>query len=448
MMKASLKKALAAVLAFSTLATMAVGCSGSGSSSSASDSTSADSAASEATQSDVTLSMLLPSSNPTDGIKAYCADFEKKTGIKIDIELTASGSELDNIVKSRIASHDLPDILAYNSGSLLQPLNPANNFLDLTNEPFMANLDDEYKKSVTVDGKIYGVPCQEMSAGAVLYNTDIYSQLNLSVPKTWNDFIENCKKIKSAGKTPVLCTAKDSWTTQCLILGDYFNIEKQNPNFAEDYTANKAHFSDTPAALRGFEKLSQLKSLDFMNSDFMSVSYDSGEQLITDGSAAHWFILSQCLGDICKKFPDKANSIDIFPVPSDDANINGFTVWEPTSFYFAKETKNVDAVKKLAEYVTTSEAMTIYSQAEKLYGPVAIKNFEMPSDSLTAVKTLQKAVDAGNDTTALEFKSAVKGPNLMNICVECLTGKSAAECAKEYDEDVKQQAKQLNLAGW
>ncbi|HHV31826.1 MAG TPA: extracellular solute-binding protein [Clostridiales bacterium] len=454
-MKTRFMRIVASTLALATIMTVTAGCSGNSASSGSTGGAAASAAGSSSAastggaKSDVTLNLLWPSSNAVAGINAEVAAFEKKTGIKTNIELTATGSELDNIVKSRIATNDLPDILGYNCGSLLSPLNPENNFLDLTNESFMQNVDDDFKKAVTVNGKQYGIPSQEMSVGCVVYNKKIYKELNLTVPKTWKEFIANCDKIKAAGKTAILGSNKDSWTSQVLILGDYYNIEKANPTFADDYTANKAHYADTPAALRGFEKLAQLKSGGYLNKDYMSVSYSDGEKLITEGSAAHWFILSQCLGDISTKYPDKVNDLDVFPIPSDDAKINGFTVWEPTAFYFSKSSDKIDAMKQWAAFMVSDEALQAYSGAEKLFGPYALKNAKLPDDVIPAVKTLQSYIIAGNGTAALEFKSPVKGPNLMNICVECMSGqKSAADCAKEYDNDVKQQAKQLNLKGW
>jgi raffinose/stachyose/melibiose transport system substrate-binding protein len=453
-MKSRFMQIVASALALTTVVAL-TGCSSSTGTSTAGTAAASSPAAStgastaSAAQSNVTLKLLWPSSNPVEGVKAEIAAFEKKTGIKTDIELTASGSELDNIVKSRIATNDLPDILLYNCGSLLSPLNPASNFLDLTNESFMQNLDDNYKKAVTVDGKQYGIPGQEVSAGCVVYNKKVYQQLGISVPKTWKEFIANCDKIKASGKTAVLGSNKDSWTSQLMVLGDYYNVEKSNPNFANDYTANKAHYSDTPAALRGFEKLSQLKSSGYLNKDYMSVSYNDAEKMIAEGDAANWFITLQSLGDISTKYPDKINDIDIFPIPSDDEKTNGFTVWEPMTFYFSKSSDKTEAMKQWASFMVSNEALTAYAGAEKLYGPYAIKGAQLPSDVIPAVKTLQSYINAGNDTAALEFKSAVKGPNLANICVECMSGqKTAAQCAKEYDDDVKQQAKQLNLTGW
>ncbi|MNL90181.1 hypothetical protein D3C87_2210460 [compost metagenome] len=57
--------------------------------------------------------------------------------------------------------------------------------------------------------------------------------------------------------------------------------------------------------------------------------------------------------------------------------------------------------------------------------------------------------DEAKNSPALEFLSPVKGPALEQITVEVGSGiRSAKDGAALYDEDVKKQAKQLNLPGW
>ena len=82
-------------------------------------------------------------------------------------------------------------------------------------------------------------------------------------------------------------------------------------------------------------------------------------------------------------------------------------------------------------------------------GPYMIKGSTLPSGLPTAVTDLQKFIDDGNVSPALEFVSPIKGPNLEKITVEVGSGiTSAADGAKRYDDDVKKQAQQLGLAGW
>ena len=86
----------------------------------------------------------------------------------------------------------MTDVFFYNAGSLLQALNPSKTLVDLTNEPFMKNVDDAFKQTVAQNGQVFGVPSQTAMGGGILYNKKVYKQLGLSVPKTWDQFC--CKQ--------------------------------------------------------------------------------------------------------------------------------------------------------------------------------------------------------------------------------------------------------------
>ena len=79
--------------------------------------------------------------------------------------------------------------------------------------------------------------------GGILYNKKVYAELGLRVPKTWADFMANNAKIKAAGIDPVIQTYGDTWTSQLFMLGDFYNVAAQEPNFAANYTANKAKYA-------------------------------------------------------------------------------------------------------------------------------------------------------------------------------------------------------------
>ena len=202
--------------------------------------------ASVGAQAKTTITLLVPTQQNLEGSMAIFALAEQKYGIHVELEYRPSGPEGENVVKTRLAAGEMDDLCYFNSGSLLQALNPAQNFVDLTKDPMVKNAIDSYKASVTVDGRIYGVPIGTVMGGGWLYNKKLYSQFGLKVPKTWSELLANCEKIKRAGKTPVLGSYKDDWSSQLIILADFVNVQAQVPNFASNYTAHKVGFADTP----------------------------------------------------------------------------------------------------------------------------------------------------------------------------------------------------------
>ena len=167
-----------------------------------------------------------------DWIELLADTIEDKLGIRSLIELTPGGAEGETIMKSRIASGDMPDITTYNVGALLQALNPEENFVDISNEPFTADIDEGFKMAASVNDKLYGIPLAPALVGGWIYNKDIYEELGLEIPTTWDQLMDNCQKAKDAGYTAILGTYGDSWTAQLAVLEDYYNVNTLVPDFA------------------------------------------------------------------------------------------------------------------------------------------------------------------------------------------------------------------------
>jgi raffinose/stachyose/melibiose transport system substrate-binding protein len=395
------------------------------------------------------LTMLIDNQSALDGIKAVAALAESKYGISLEIEFRPGGAEGDNVVKTRLAAGEMDDLCFYNSGSLMQALNPAQNFVDLTRESFMANVLDSFKSAVTMNGKVYGVPVGTVTGGGWLYNKQVYAQLGLKVPKTWSELLANCEKIKKAGKVPVIGSYKDDWTSQLILLADYFNVQAQKPNFASEYTAHKSGFANTPAALRGFEKLQDVYKKGYLNKDALATTYEVAQKMLLDGTGAMYPMLTFSLANMKAIDAEKVNDIGFFGQPGDKASSNGVTVWMPGSIYIYKSGKSVDAAKKFASLFTSPEGLAAYISAQKPDGPFAVKGIALPADILPAARDLLAYVNAGTTAPALEFLSPIKGPNLPQLCVACGSGlDTPVNIAKQYDKDVEKQAKQLGIAGW
>lgn len=371
--------------------------------------------------------------------------------VTIEIEIRPGGGDGDNIVKTRLATGDMTDVFFYNAGSLLQALQPAKTLVDLTNEPYMDTIDDAFKQTVAQDGKIYGVPNQSAMGGGILYNKKIYEELGLSVPKSWAEFAANNEKIKEAGIAPVIAAYGDTWTSQLFVLADYYNVQAANPNFAADYTANKAKYATTPAAMAGFAYIQEGYEKGWYQQDYATTKFEEGIKLLADGVGAHYPMLSFALPTIATNWPDKVNDIGFFAQPGPSADKNGATIWMLSANYIPQTTtgKKLEVAKDFLAYTVSPEAIAMLNEKVPPSGPYLIKGAKLPENALPAVKDIAAYIESGNSAPALEFLSPVKGPNLEHLCVAVGTGQmTAEEAAKAYDEDVKKQAQQLGLEGW
>ena len=192
--------------------------------------TAAPTATPEPTAAAVTLEYLVDDSQANQQLAKAFADAytAKHPNVTINVESRPGGSEGDNLVKTKLATGDMTDIFWYNSGSLLQALNPSQTLVDLTGEPYIANIADSFIPTVSQNGGIFGVPSGTAMGGGILYNKKVFAANGLSVPTTWAEFEANNDKLKAAGITPVGATYKapDDWTSQLFILSDYCNVRR------------------------------------------------------------------------------------------------------------------------------------------------------------------------------------------------------------------------------
>lgn len=380
------------------------------------------------------------------------ADFEAlNPDIKIELETRPGGAEGDNLVKTRLATGEMTDVFLYNSGSLFQAINPTQNLVDLTNEPWQADVLDSFKQVVTApDGTIRGAPIGAAMGGGILYNKPIYAELGLSVPKSWAEFMANNEKIKAAGKVPVIQSFGATWTSQLFVLGDFFNVQAAEPNFAADYTANKAKYATTPAAMKGFERQEEIFKAGYLNEDYAAATFEDAVVKVATGEGAHYPMLTFAVGTIGELAPENVNDVGFFAIPGDDAASNGLTVWMPAGLYIPQSTKNLEAAKKFVAFAASIPGCDSQTSAGGATGPYLVKGCTLPDDVPPVVSDLLPYFQQdGTTAPALEFVSPIKGPALEQITVEVGSGiRSAADGAALYDEDVRKQAQQLGIAGW
>jgi raffinose/stachyose/melibiose transport system substrate-binding protein len=392
-----------------------------------------------------TLTMWMGSGENQEGTQAVLQKATEALGIEFEIEINPGGTEGDNILKTRCASGELPDITNWNSGSKFLSLNPKEYFMDLGELEVADKLDEAFVKAVSQDGTLLGVPFGNTQAGAIVYWKPDYEELGLEVPKTWDAFLENCKALQDAGKTPIYLSGGDTWTTQVLFLGDYYNIYANEPDFADEFTKGNKKFATSEAGTRSWKKYEDLVGL--YNEDATAAKYEDGIEAMAQGEASHWIILTQVLGQMVTNHPDAAEKIGVFAVPGDNPENNGMTVWQPNGWYVNKNTDKKDAALAFLNFWYREDMLDLYINTYGTAGPSCIKGYELPDSVIPAVREdMQQYFNDGKIISALEFLTNVKGASCEQITSSVALGQiTGEEAAAMYDDDCKKSALQLGL---
>lgn len=396
-----------------------------------------------------TLNLLMPQSgSDREAIYAQIDAFEEKYGVTVNLEEVPDGDEGENIMKVRIATDAMPDIMVSSVGAKLEQLDPVKNFVDLSGEDFIDNLDDGFKEVVTYDGGVYAVPSTTANIAGVYYNKPVFEDLGLEIPETWNELMDICEQIKDAGIAPVVAPYEQSSQAQIPFLMNYYYVLQENPDFAEQYTANEIKLSDNKAFVRGLDKMYQLAVNGYLNDDYLATSYDRASSMLASGEGAMFITRSNCLANIESANPDALENIGFFPLPDEDPDVRGVASWMPVSYCITKSAKNMDLCKEFLRFIISEESIDVYCETMNPYGLFLVKGVELPDSVCSALKEAKEYYDVAS-TPVMEYFCPIKGANQASICVQVASGTLTAEegCA-EIESDNELMAQQLGLENW
>ncbi len=197
-------------------------------------------------------------------------------------------------VKTRLATGDMTDMFWYNSGSLLQAIDPAQNLVPLTDEALQADVDQGFKDAVTFDGQVFGVPARRSHG-----RRDPVQQEGLRRPRP--DRSDHVGRVhgeqrQDQGRWHRPGASRATRTPgrrSCSCSADFHNVAAANPDWAAQYTANdpKASTSDEPA-IKGFQRLAEVSEAGYLNENFASIKFEQALADLAAGKGAQYPMLT------------------------------------------------------------------------------------------------------------------------------------------------------------
>lgn len=215
--------------------------------------------------------------NKVDLAKAYK---KVKPNVTIELEILKDSGEFENAMKIRKAAGELPEIMPLKSYMLA---NFADSLLPLNDTSAAKN--NKFAKSFAIGGKIYGVPAISFNE-FIYYKKNIFKELGLSVPKTWDEFVETAKKIKANGKyIPIALGGKDAWP-------DYpFNefmpsLVANNGALWNQMATQDEPFTKDKPFYKAYAKLKKLYDAKVFGQDPLGIGFDQARGLFIANKAA------------------------------------------------------------------------------------------------------------------------------------------------------------------
>jgi raffinose/stachyose/melibiose transport system substrate-binding protein len=164
-------------------------------------------------------------------------------------------------------------------------------------------------------GKVYAAPV-DVSGWGIFYNKKVFTDLGLTVPKTYQEFLDSSEKIKNAGIIPVTAGFKDGWPISGTWISMASFVYGANANVAKDLFDGKTKMNgpEFQALFTGFEKM--VKS-GYLSKSVMTTTYDTALQQIGTGKAAMMFNGPWVNSQVADKYQ---LDLGFFPLPDEKGN--------------------------------------------------------------------------------------------------------------------------------
>ena len=211
---------------------------------------------------------------------------------------------------------------------------------------------DAFKSASTADdGKKYFVPLYNYPWG-VFYRPSVWKAKGYTAPKTWDEWVALCKKIKADGLTPIAFGDKDGWPAFGTF--DYLNMRINGYQFHVDLMAHKQSWEDAKVKAV-FNQWKEL--LPYHAAGSLGRTWEEAALTVVNKKAAMYV----CGSFVGQQWPTGDTDIDFFLFPEINSQYGQDAIEAPIDgFMLSKKGGQNSGARKLLEYIGTGAAEDVY----------------------------------------------------------------------------------------
>lgn len=409
-----------------------------------------EASASETPKEIVTLTLTVHASWVLPGYQAVIDLVNAKSaelGARIELEKIAEGDAGDQVIMTKFAAGEVPDILSFYDATYASKLGGAERFEDLSGD-WTANYDGSQLAGpkYSQGGKLIMAPFGGLGGLFMFYNKKALEQAGATLPNNWQQFLAALDKLKTAGITPIYYSGKDAWTLQIIpLVGQTRDAKTDTAKFAEGLNANTMHYVDMKLLTDSIAKLKELKDKGYVNKTFLSDDYVSAQQALMDGTTGFYPMGSWVISDLNKLAPDKMGDIGAIGIPFDEGQI--FSTGTPSGFFVPSGSKNKEAAKKVVAFMVSPEAQAAFYKAQPdipFIKGIAPEGLFPPQNDI--VKLFNEGTGYSNPVDFTVHKYGDFASYMQDVLVD--GGKAPEEIPVLLDKDVAKAAKASSDPKW
>jgi len=201
------------------------------------------------------------------------------------------GDSVEQNIKPRVASGNLPDIISINPNSYARELADLGVLADVGQTAawhnMLDNLDGDW---ISTQKKPFGIS-GGIATTLMYYNKDIFAKAGITrLPTDFNEFLIVCQQLKRAGFTPIVWNGgfPNMLGNGPFSFGFGNNVAALEPAWKEKMADGTLNLN-TPQVANIFLRIRQMVDKGYVQNDYMNTTYDEGINLFTEGKVAMAF---------------------------------------------------------------------------------------------------------------------------------------------------------------
>ena len=302
---------------------------------------------------------LVIASNASDAApkKAFEDIVAKFQAANPDIEVVLNTTEHEafkTAIRTILAADKGPDVATWFAGNRMAGFVSDGLFADISDvwasEGWNSSMASTMP-SVTFNGKQYAVPYSYYQWG-IYYRKDIYEANGISIPKTYDEFLDNCKKLKAKGIASVAIGTKYLWTAAGWF--DYINMRTNGLDYHINLMLGKTKYTDQ-GVVNTFKNWARAIDAGCFMDDHQNYSWQEAQPPLINGEAASYLIGNFIVNNL----PEETQAqLDFYQFPPIDPSLE-LGEDAPTEIIFMPaNAQNVENGKKFMAFFAQPENLT------------------------------------------------------------------------------------------
>ncbi|WGW05629.1 ABC transporter substrate-binding protein [Tropicibacter oceani] len=262
---------------------------------------------------------------------------------------------------------DAPDLANWYAGNRMLPYVNAGLF-EPVDDVWEANGLNESlasaKGSMTIDGKIWGVPYTYYQWG-VYYRKDIFEANGIDVPTDWEAFKAAGAKLKEAGITPITIGTKYLWTTGGVF--DYLNLRTNGYDFHMALTKGEIPWTDE-RVIATMNNWKELLDAGFFLENHAAYSWQEALAPMVQGDAAMYVMGNFAVAPL-REAGLTDDQLGFFQFPMINPDVAMAEEAPTDTIHIPANAKNKEDAKKFLAYLARAD---VQSQINETLGQLPI----------------------------------------------------------------------------